>query len=86
MHMVPMQDRCERILICIESGECKPLEIVEHVIDLGLAWVVLCRPGNHAGRVSVHGRQRRRDCSHDFWLTSQNLDDWSNLAIVVTIG
>jgi len=86
MHMVPVQDRCECILISIESGECKPLEIVEHVIDLGIAWVVFCRPGNHAGRVSVHGRQRRRDCGHDFGLAAQHFDGRSNLPVVVTIS
>ena len=86
MHMVPMQNRCECILIFIESGECKPLEIVEYVMDLGLAWVVFCRPGKHPGRVSVHVRRCRCYCGDDFGLAAQHFDGGSDLTVVVAIG
>ena len=67
-------DRRPRVAVGLEPGPGRPLELVEHGLDLRAGRPVLGRPGDHAGGVLVLEIERVGDGGHGVGVAAEDLD------------
>ena len=83
---VSRSHRRPRVAIRRQPGPGGLLELVEHPVDVLVAWPVLRGPGDHARRVLVLELQRVGHCGHGVRIAAQDRHVLPDLALAVQLA